>query len=137
MDQAKLQNLAALDSATHYWHYDKLYLYVKIGKLTESEKFKNQLLNLPDLIQRKNGRKVLLELTDMVKISLEDQFYISHIFIPDMVKNGLKNMAIVTSFNNLLEKLFVDQIRNSLQSELVEFQFFSSNKEAEEWLDEY
>lgn len=122
------------DFAEFYWHVDQRYLYVKGHEFRNSEEYRQALQAQINLLEQKNGRKVIFEIPGHLSLSLEDQFYTSHYYIPEMVKKGLKYMAIIQDENNKLEKIFLDRIQGSLQEGLVEFEFFKDHASAEKWL---
>lgn len=136
VDTNKLQPFIESENAMQYWHFDKCYLYVRLKAFKNSEEYRKIMNAQIDLLHKKNGRKVLMELGDVLKLSLEDQFFTSFIFVPEMARHGLKHMAIVTNYSNLLEKLFIDNIKGSMESEMVKFAFFNALDDAECWLDE-
>jgi len=134
MEQKNL-NLELDDSSTTvYWNFDKMYLYVHTKHFENSGQFRESLELEKDILARKDGRKILYEINELVEMSREDRDHIRDEHIPHLVSKGLKFMALVTPHQQVMKDVFVNSIRGTFAEEDLEIQFFDTIEEAEDWL---
>ncbi|MCR6641608.1 MAG: STAS/SEC14 domain-containing protein [Sporocytophaga sp.] len=87
------------------------------------------------LIEHK-ANKVLANLKDMILISMEDQNWIEHSFIPRGSEKGFKAIAIIkpTSYFN---KVAIENIASKMENrDLVRIKIFDNEEGAIAWLNE-
>lgn len=132
---SSMQMFAHLPTAECFWNFENCYLYVQVKQFKSAKEFKSDLLQQTQLLEQKNGRKILFEVKPRINLTIEDQFYISHIFLPEMIKKGLKYLAIVSSNFNLYNQLFIQNIAGRFESTLMEVRIFKKFEDAENWLD--
>jgi len=90
---------------------------------------------LTTLIEHK-ANKVLANLKDMILISMEDQNWIEHSFIPRGSEKGFKAIAIIkpTSYFN---RVAIENIASKVENrDLMQIRHFDSEGEAIAWLNE-
>jgi hypothetical protein len=116
------------------WNAEKGYLFIHLNLHSNNFQYRDNLNHYKEVLLKHNGNKIIIEINNYTKLSLEDQFYTSYIFIPDLIKHGVKKMAILASTNMLLRKLFVDSLNGSREGKLLQFETFSDIEQAESWL---
>lgn len=135
MEPKKL-NLELDNSSTAvYWNFDKLYLYVHTKHFDDSVQFRQNLEMEKDILSKKDGRKILYEIRELVEMSKEDRKHIREEHIPHLVRKGLKFMALVTPYKKVMEDVFVNSIRGTFAEEDLDIKLFDTLEEAEAWLD--
>ena len=133
--EARNLNLELDDSSTSvYWNFEKMYLYVRTKHFETSEQFRESLELEKDILAKKDGRKMIYEINELVKLSKEDRAHIREEHIPHLVRKGLKFMSLVTPHKQVMEDVFVNTIRGTFAAEDLEIQFFDTLEGAEEWL---
>jgi len=130
-----MQMFAQLPTVEYFWNFENCYLYVQVKQFKSAKEFKSDLLRQTFLLEQKNGRKILFEVKPKINLTIEDQFYISHIFLPEMIKKGLKYIAIVSADFNLYNQLFIQNIKGRFESTLLDVNISKNFQEAELWLE--
>ncbi|MEQ8470479.1 MAG: hypothetical protein RIC35_04805 [Marinoscillum sp.] len=112
-----LENLVVME-----WH----------GYATSSEFKEGTELMLNTLIQN-NCKKVLADIKEMVLIGMEDQRWLTTLFIPRAAIFGFKALAMVRS-DNYFNQVAVESVCMHHTDPNLRIEFFDTNVEARAWL---
>ncbi len=117
-----------------YWDFEQSHLQSHLDNKVDSKIYRKILSFQIDLLEKHNGRKLLLFIPDNFELDKSEKFFTNHIYLPKMIQKGLKCVAVVGPMNNVFKEILIENLKDSLEEDILESAFFQDEEKARKWL---